>query len=50
MLTLKKDNVILWEAESIITNVVLTEEKVEQHIEQKMQEEPFYGEPDFSYY
>lgn len=50
MLTLEKTNVILWEAESIIVNVVLVEEKLEQSIEQKMQDEPFYGDPDFSYY
>jgi hypothetical protein len=50
MLTLEKENVILWEAESIIKNVVIVEEPIEQHIEKFMQEEAFYGDPDFSYY
>lgn len=50
MLTLEKPNVILWEAESVIKNVVLKEEEIVQHIEKYMQEEPFYGDPDFSYY
>jgi hypothetical protein len=50
MLTLEKENVILWEAESIIKNVVIAEESMLQQIEKCMQEEAFYGDPDFSYY
>lgn len=50
MLTLQKPNVILWEAESVIKNVVLKEEELVQQIEKFMQDEPFYGDPDFSYY
>lgn len=50
MLTLEKENVILWEAESIIKNVVIVEESILQQIEKYMQDEPFYGDPDFSYY
>ena len=50
MLTLEKNNVILLEAESIIVNVVIVEEAIEQQIEKQMQDEAFYGDPDFSYY
>jgi hypothetical protein len=50
MLTLEKENVILWEAESIIKNVVIVEESILQQIEKYMQDEAFYGDPDFSYY
>jgi hypothetical protein len=50
MLTLERPNVILWEAESIINSVVVKEENITQQIEKFMQEEPFYGDPDFSYY
>lgn len=50
MLTLKKEDVILWEEESLIKNVVIVEEPIEQQIEKFMQDEAFYGDPDFSYY
>lgn len=50
MLTLDKPNMILWEAESTIESVVVSEETVTQLIEKYMQEEPFYGDPDYSYY
>lgn len=52
MLTIEKPNVVLWEAESIITNRIVSSDKEELiiPIEQYMQEEPFYGEPDYSYY
>jgi hypothetical protein len=52
MLTLDKINVILWEAESIINNIVIEidHNNVDQIIENYMQEESFYGDPDFSYY
>lgn len=51
MLTLEKEkNIVLWEAESIIKSVVLSEEFITQQIEAFMQEEPFYGDPDYSYY
>jgi hypothetical protein len=50
MLTLEKPNVILWEAESVIKNVVIKDEELIQQIEKFMQDEPFYGDPDFSYY
>jgi hypothetical protein len=52
MLTIEKHNVILWEAESTIDNKVVSSNKDEvlDPIEQFMQEEPFYGDPDYSYY
>ena len=52
MLTLENSNVILWEAESIINNVILKYDKdyLFKTIEFYMQEEPFYGDPDYSYY
>jgi len=52
MLTLEKNKVILWEAESLIKNIVLDSDKNEfiKQVEQYMQEEPFYGDPDYSYY
>jgi hypothetical protein len=51
MLTLEKENnTVLWEAESIIKSVVLTQEVITLQIEKFMQDEPFYGEPDYSYY
>lgn len=51
MLTLEKENnIFLWEAESIIKSVVISEEFITQQIEKFMQEEPFYGDPDYSYY
>lgn len=50
MLTLKKEDVILWEEESLIKNVVIVEETIVQQVEKFMQDEAFYGDPDFSYY
>lgn len=51
MLTLEKENnIVLWEAESIIKSLVVTEEFITQEIEKFMQDEPFYGDPDYSYY
>ena len=50
MLVLEKPKMILLEAESIIKSVIVSEEPVTQIIEKHMQEEPFYGEPDYSYY
>jgi hypothetical protein len=52
MLILENQNVILWEAESIINNVILKYDKdyLFKTIEFYMQEEPFYGDPDYSYY
>lgn len=48
---LEKEYVILWEAESKIKNkLVQTDEVIEQRIQKYMQEEPFYGDPDYSYY
>lgn len=50
MLTLDKPNVILWEAESVIETVVVKRSDFEQQVEEFMQDEPFYGDPDYSYY
>ena len=51
MLTLEKEYVILWEAESIITNKLANQEElIEVTIQKYMQDEPFYGDPDYSYY
>lgn len=51
MLTLEKTNVILWEAESIINNIIIEEtDDIISQIERFMQDEPYYGDPDFSYY
>lgn len=52
MLTLDKQKVILWEAESIIDNTVVTYSKdnIINFIENYMQEEPYYGDPDYSFY
>lgn len=53
MLTLEKENVILWEAESVIKNVVIfpkEDDNIYYIIEKHMQDEPYYGDPDFSYY
>lgn len=52
MLTMNKPNVILWEAESIISNKIVSfyKEEIIDPIEKYMQEEPFYGEPEYSYY
>lgn len=48
---LEKEYVILWEAESKIKNTLFVhEEVIEQRIQKYMQEEPFYGDPDYSYY
>lgn len=50
-LLLEKEYVVLWEAESIIKNVVVKDDTViEQHVQKYMQDEPFYGDPDYSYY
>ena len=51
MKTLEKEYVILWEAESKIKNVLVQQEElIEQRVQKYMQEEPFYGDPDYSYY
>jgi hypothetical protein len=51
MITLEKEYVILWEAESKIkSKLVQQEEVIEQRVQKYMQEEPFYGDPDYSYY
>lgn len=52
MLTLDRDNMILWEAESIINNIILKQDKndVIKLVEQYMQDEAYYGDPDYSYY
>jgi len=48
---LEKEYVILWEAESIIKNTLIKDETIiEQRVQKYMQDEPFYGEPDYSYY
>jgi hypothetical protein len=51
MKTLEKEYVILWEAESVIKSKLVQEsEIIEQRLQKYMQEEPFYGDPDYSYY
>lgn len=50
MLTLDKQNVILWEAESILINVILEDDSIREQIEKFMQDDAYYGDPDFSYY
>lgn len=50
MLTLEKQNVILWEAESILINVILDDDSIKEKIEKFMQDDSYYGDPDFSYY
>lgn len=52
MLTLQNTNLILWEAESIISNIIVeyNKDKLFKTIESYMQDEPFYGDPDYSYY
>ena len=51
MITLEKEYVILWEAESKIKNVLVQQEElIEQRVQKYLQEEPFYGDPDYSYY
>jgi hypothetical protein len=51
MITLEKEYVILWEAESAIkTKLVKHEDHVEQRVQKFMQDEPYYGDPDYSYY
>ena len=50
MKTLEKPKKILWEEESIILNSILDEQSIVLQIEKYMQDEAFYGEPDYSYY
>lgn len=52
MLTIEREKLILWEAESVIDNtvVIYSKDKIINFIENYMQEEPFYGDPDFSFY
>jgi hypothetical protein len=51
MITLEKEYVVLWEAESVIKSKLVQEpELIEQRLQKYMQEEPFYGDPDYSYY
>lgn len=52
MLTLDKPKMILWEAESTTDNVIvlLDKDTISKIIEKHMQDEPYYGDPDYSYY
>jgi hypothetical protein len=50
MTILEQPNLILLEEESVIQSVVVTDEAIAKLIEKFMQDEAFYGDPDFSYY